>query len=183
MCRGTRPYEDRRVSAVTGGDKDVVQAAANPEWSSSCTAADVQRWAHAVCTTPTGSPPELAEVLGTTIASAVKLGCQLICTPPAGIEHLEIVLGLDDPETVTFIEITPRGTITVDELAALLGDGREAPSGPHQPAPTVVFDDIWPHDAPRGCTVLANLDPGWPQPTTIDTVVLYLQPTRLAVHE
>jgi len=29
---------------------------------------------------------------------------------------------LDDPETVTFVEITPRSTITIDELAALLGD-------------------------------------------------------------
>jgi hypothetical protein len=157
----------------------MVETTAHPEQSSSCTAADVQRWAHAVCTATTASPTELAEALGTTIGSAVKLGCQFICTPPAGLEHFEIVARLDDLETVTFIELMPSGTITVDQVAALLGEGREAMGGPHQPAPTVIFDDIRPDDAPRGCTVLAKLDPGWPQPKTIDTIVLYLQPNRL----
>jgi hypothetical protein len=156
----------------------MVEQTAHPQQSSSCTAADVQRWAHAVCTATTASPTELAEALGTTIGGAVKLGCQFICTPPASVEHFEIVVALTTRD-VTFIELTPSGTITVDELAALLGQGREAMSGPHQPAPTVMFDDLWPDDAPRGCTVLANLDPGWPQPKTIDTVVLYLQPNRL----
>ena len=156
----------------------MVEATAHPDQSSSCTAADVQRWAHAVCTATTASPAELAEVLGTTIDSAVKLGCQFICTPPTGVEHFEIVVRPDDLETVTFIELTPIGTITVDQVATLLGEGREAMGGPHQPAPTVIFGDVRPDDAPRGCTVLAKLDSGWPQPNTIDKVVLYLQPNR-----
>ena len=62
-----------------------------------------------------------------------------------------------DAETVLFIELATTPATTVDELTAVFGPGRTAAPGPHQLAATIIFDEVLPRDAARGCTVFARL--------------------------
>jgi hypothetical protein len=77
----------------------------------------------------------------------------------------QLVLGRDD-ESVKYVEYSPSSELSVDDLTELLGEGRDAPLGPHEVAPTVIFDDLWPDSSPRGCTVMARLpEPQAPAPS------------------
>jgi hypothetical protein len=147
-------------------------------WAHAKTVALLVDWAYAVCEAPTATPTDLAGALEVELATAQTLGSQRIFPPPTGTTHLEFVLGHDDA-TVAFIDVTPVGIVTIADLEASFGEGREAPTGPHEPAPTVIFDDIWPDGAARGCTVLARLRPGPRETHDVATVTLYLQSERI----
>jgi hypothetical protein len=135
-------------------------------------------WVRAVCEAPAARSEDLASALGLDLAGAETLGSQRIFSPPPSTSHLEFVLNHDD-STVAFIDVTPSDTVTKADLEEVFGDGHKAPTGPHEPAPTVIFDDIWPDDAARGCTVLARLKPGLVETDDVATVTLYLQSERL----
>ena len=138
----------------------------------------VWRWAHEVCLAPSASAAELARAMQVDIDKARSLGRQRIFPPSPATSTLQFVLGPDD-ETVIFIEVATNVPMTVPELTDMLGPGREAPPGPHQVTPTIIFDDLWPHDAARGCSVLARVTTDYPQSDAVETVVLYLQASRL----
>jgi hypothetical protein len=151
----------------------------DPDSADNSTVGLLADWVQAVCEAPTALSEDLASVLGVDLARAETLGSQRIFPPPPGTTHLEFILGHDDA-AVAFIDVTPSEAVTVADLEESFGEGHEALPGPHEAAPTVIFDDVWPDGAARGCTVLARLTPG-PQETTRDvaTVTLYLQTVRI----
>src|SRR4051812_15064937 len=89
----------------------------------------IDRWARAMCRAQTNLPPDICATLGIDVADVRRLGSQLICVPPPGTSHLELIVGLDSDD-VAFAEFTPSETLTVDDLIGLFGDGHEAPPGP-----------------------------------------------------
>jgi hypothetical protein len=137
----------------------------------------VWRWAHEVCLAPSVSAVELARALQVDVGEAESLGRQRIFPPLPETSHMQFVLGPDE-KTVIFIELRTSGPMTVHDLTDMLGPGREAPPGPHQLAPTIIFDEMWPPDAERGCSVLARVTADYPQSDTVHTVVLYPQAKR-----
>jgi hypothetical protein len=159
----SRQREDSSMSTPLSSDTAPGEAAAL-----------VCRWAHDVCSAPSASTADLARLLTLDPKTAERLGRQLIFPPSDATSHLEFVLGPDE-KTVIFIELATNAPLTIGELTETLGVGREAPPGPHQIAPTIIFDDLWPPDAARGCSVLARVTADYPQPDTVKTVVLYVQ--------
>ena len=113
--------------------------------------------------------------MGLDLSLAERLGSQWILPPPAGVTYLEFVVGRDG-EHVAFVEFTPSAVTTAAALTAAFGTWRQAPAGPHQDAPTLLFDGPQPDAAPRGCSVLARVSPGWPQRDLVEGVVLHPRP-------
>jgi hypothetical protein len=124
------------------------------------------------------SAEDLARALNLDLGQARRLGRQRIFPPSQGISRLQFVLGPEAAETVLFIEFAIEPAMRVDELTALLGPGQMAEPGPHQKAPTVIFDDVLPQDAQRGCAVLARLTADHPLVSVVDVVVLYPRDAR-----
>jgi hypothetical protein len=135
---------------------------------------DVAGWVHAVCRAPSAEPADMAGELGIDLTSARRVGSQLVCTPPAGADHFELAL---DPATriVSFAEARLAPHAPLERFTALLGTAREAPPGPHDTSPTMVFDPFRPTGASRSCAVLARLAPLGDGPKNlVMSVILYL---------
>jgi hypothetical protein len=137
----------------------------------------VRHWANEVCQAPSVSAGDLARALRLDLGEARRLGRQRIFPALNGASRLEFVLGAD-AETVLFIEVATTPAVTVAELVAVLGPGRKAMPGPHQLAPTIIFDDVWPPGAPRGCAILARLKAGDHQLDAVDVVTLHPRAAR-----
>ena len=136
----------------------------------------IERWARAICRAETAHADDLSRAMGIDTAGASRIGCQLICAPPAGTGEFEFVLDLDrEQEVVVFVEFTLTAGVPLDDFRALFGAGREAMPGPHQVSPTHIFDPVWPDGAPRACAVLADLTDDWPREERVRSVTLYLR--------
>jgi len=135
----------------------------------------IDRWARAMCQAETAHTNELSRAMGIDITGATRIGCQLICAPPAGTEEFEFVLDLDREDVVVFVEFTLTGRVLLDAFHARFGVGRESMPGPHQLTPTYIFDPVWPTGAPRACAVLADLADDWPREERVRSVTLYLR--------
>jgi len=131
-----------------------------------------------MCLAASAAPADIAQALDLDLATADRVGSQRIFPPPTGTTYFELVVERDGI-SVVFLEFVPTTPLTAAALAGVFGDWREAPAGPHQIAPTLLFDDLWPDAAQRGCSVLARSAPGWPQLDRVEGVVLYLQPQRI----
>lgn len=137
-------------------------------------------WVLQICRARSAAAPDIAAGLGLDLVTAEHVGSQRLFAGVGAVGRCELVLD-QDATTVLFAELQPRAATTVAELAASLGTGRVLPMGPHDRAPSLIFDDIWPAGSERGCTVLLRLagPPHAPAaPDMVASVVLYLQPIR-----
>lgn len=133
-------------------------------------------WAHAVCLAPSTGVADLSRVIGVDTTGADRVGPQLICASPEGTKDFTFVMDLDTGNQVVFVEFTLVEQIPLEDFRQRFGLGREAIPGPHQVAPTVIFDPVWPPGAQRGCSVLVDLVPGERHANSeVKSVTLYLR--------
>jgi hypothetical protein len=150
---------------------------ARPGATPSDAAARIQRWATALCHAATLRSADVADALELDLATADRLGCQRIFPPSTVDSRVEFVTGPDE-QSIIFLEVTPSDQLTAADLSTLLGPWREVSSGPHADAPTLLFQDLWPENAERGCSIALRVKAGWPEIDAGSTVVLYPQSTR-----
>jgi hypothetical protein len=136
-------------------------------------AATVWRWAQDLCQSASLSAADLAAAMGLDLATATTLGSQRIFTPPPpGSDHCEFVLDRDG-RTVLFVDVTPGAPVSTDELSDLFGAGLEAPAGPHDLAPIVLFPPVSLSGALRACRMHARLRASVPQNSDVASVSLH----------
>jgi hypothetical protein len=135
----------------------------------------IERWTWALCESETARIDEVSRAIGVETGSAWRVGCQIICSPPEGVELFEYVMDLDARDDVVSVDFTLTEQMPLDHLQARFGPGVMTPLGPHQSSPTVMFDLIWPDEAPRACVLLADLGRDWPDEECVQRVSLCLR--------
>jgi hypothetical protein len=131
----------------------------------------LRQWAHEACYARSVRAPDLAAALLLNLEEARSLGRQRIFPPSPHASRLQFVLD-DDGETVLFIELSTVPVVTAEALTAVFGAARSIPPGPHQSGPTLIFDDLRPIDAPRGCLVMARLRGDDPRLALVESVTM-----------
>ncbi|MEU4643347.1 hypothetical protein [Micromonospora sp. NPDC023814] len=130
----------------------------------------VSRWARQVCDVPEASATVLAQVLQLDLDAARRVGAQRVFPPSEAITHAQFVVDADG-DTLHFLELRTRAPLTVADLTATFGAGRLAAPGPHQVAPTMIFD-IPDEGSPRKARVLARCVAGYPDVDTVREIVV-----------
>ncbi|WP_432827538.1 hypothetical protein [Dactylosporangium sp. CA-092794] len=130
------------------------------------------RWAREVCASTSRHADDLATAMGLDLNTAEVLGSQWIFDPPPpGTSYCEYVV--DDDDTLLFAEFIPDAPTRVEDLVPLFGDGRAIVGGPHDAAPTVMFELLAPPGASHACRVTARLRPSDPQTSEVESVLLH----------
>jgi hypothetical protein len=130
----------------------------------------VGRWARQVCEVPEASATPLAPALGLDLDGARRQGAQVVFPPSAATTHAQFVVDADG-ETLLFVELRTAAGLALADLTATFGSGRLAAPGPHQLAPTMVYD-VAVAGAPRAARVLARCVAGYPEDETVREVVV-----------
>ncbi|MER7277837.1 hypothetical protein ABT369_25690 [Dactylosporangium sp. NPDC000244] len=135
-------------------------------------------WADAVCEAPSLASADVMAALGIDSALVTRVGSQLCCPAPEGVEQLELVLERGGTDRVAFVTAVLTGDVPVAGLEARFGAGRTAVAAPHGSAPTVVFGRRRPVGAARSCTVLARLTAPGADRVAVVSLYLHADPGR-----
>jgi hypothetical protein len=139
----------------------------------------VADFANAVCQAPSAAATDIARMLSLDLSTARHVGRQRIFPAAAPAAHIQFVLGPND-RTVMFVELVTVAPVSLAELTARFGPGREAPRDAYLTEPTVLFDGVAPPDAARTCSVLARPAPEGSDatPNNLRRFIFYLPPGR-----